>query len=186
MKAGEFTSVRATSRNARPFQPHYWNARGREESDAVTENIMQNTVKQGRPITNPNTITKRALAELSGADKRLDKVDALVESGFNVLDLSRSAALLHVIIEEFAESRDKDGLNLLFAATENLRKTAESVERIRASKAFTANEYDATINLVVGIIETLPEEQQTAALEMLAATRVRDLQNVTPLDDDDE
>ncbi len=160
-------------------------ARAGEENHAATENIMQNTVKQGRPLTNPNTIVKRALADLSSADNRLDKVDALVESGFNVLDLSRSAALLHVIIEEFAESRDKDGLNLLFAATENLRKTAESVERIRSSKAFTDNEYQATINLFVGIIELMPDDQQRAAIEMLSATRVRDLQNVTPVGDDE-
>ncbi len=143
---------------------------------------------RGRPVTSPSTIVKRAMSELSTNATRLQKADSLLASGFNVLDLNKNAALLHVIIDDFAESRVTDELQLLFAATENLRKTAESVERIRASKSFTANEYQATINLFVGIIELMPEEQQTAALEMLAATSVRDLQNVTPLDvgDDDD
>jgi hypothetical protein len=141
---------------------------------------MQNTVKQGRPLSNPNVIVKRALSELSDNSTRMERADTLVASGANVLDMTRNAALLQIIIEDFSESRDRDELQLLFAATENVRKTAESVERIRASKSFTANEYQATINLFVGIIETLPEEHQTAALEMMTATSVRDLQNVTP------
>lgn len=147
---------------------------------------MQNTVKQGRPLSNPNVIVKRALSELSDNSTRIERADNLVSSGANVLDMTRNAALLQILIEDFAESRDTGEIQLLFAATENVRKTAESVERIRASKAFTATEYQAMINLFVGIIETLPEELQHNALEMLAATRVRDLQNVTPLDDDDE
>jgi hypothetical protein len=145
---------------------------------------MQNNVKQGRPLSNPNVIVKRALSELSDNGTRIERADTLIASGADVLSMTRNAALLQIIVEDFSESRDRDELQLLFAATENVRKTAESVERIRASKAFTQNEYQATINLFVGIIETLPEAQQTAALEMLTATRAGELQNVTPLDED--
>jgi hypothetical protein len=158
-------------------------ARGREEN-TVQNQITTKKRGRGRPITSPSTIVKNAMSELSSNATRLQKADTLLASGFNVLDLNKNAALLHVIIDDFAESRATDELQLLFAATENLRKTAESVERIRASKAFTDSEYQATINLVVNIIELMPEELQHAAIEMLSATSVRDLQNVTPIDED--
>lgn len=117
----------------------------------------------GRPVTRPDTIIKKALQM---NDLRV-KGDNLVASGKDVLDLVPIAAMLHVLADEISLDRDSveggvDGekLQLLLSCLDLLRKTAGTVESIRASKAFTNAERDWFVLALSGFVELLPEAER--------------------------
>jgi len=120
----------------------------------------------GRPATLPATILKNALK----STELRAKADALIESGADVLDLQRVAAMVHVLVDEVSErDRGADGANfaLLIQCIETLRKCVEAVERVRASKAFTTAEYQLFIASMAAFVEGLPEEYRAGAAASL-------------------
>jgi hypothetical protein len=118
----------------------------------------------GRPATRPETLMRKSL---ESNELRL-KADALLESGADVLDLRQVAAQLHVLAGELAEKRhDGDTLPLLLQTLESARKTAESVERIRASKAFTKVEHEMFICALAAFVETLSDQERPRAIEFI-------------------
>ncbi len=120
----------------------------------------------GRPITNPKTLMQKSL---ESGELRL-KADALIESGADVLDLRQVAAQLHVLADELADKRhDGKSLPLLLQTLESARKTAESVERIRASKAFTTAERDWFVLALSDFVETVPEAEKPRLQEFIRA-----------------
>jgi len=111
----------------------------------------------GRPATRPETILRKALE----SDALRDKADRLIESGADVLDLRNVAAQLHVLAGELATKRhDGNSLPLLLQTLESARKTAESVERIRASKAFTTAERDWIVIKLSEFVSMMPEGER--------------------------
>jgi hypothetical protein len=112
----------------------------------------------GRPATRPETLLKKALE----SHALRDKADALIESGVDVLDLRNVAAQLHVLAGELSERRSEGNgeVALLLQCLESLRKCAESVERIRASKAFTTSERDFIVLALSDFVSTLPEPER--------------------------
>jgi hypothetical protein len=129
----------------------------------------------GRPATRPATILKNALQ----ADELRLKADALVESGVDVLDLRQVAAMLHVLSSELADKRsDAKAVPLLLQCLESLRKCAESVERIRASKAFTTAERDWIVLALSDFVEMMPEPERVRFHDFISA---RLLLKSTPL-----
>jgi hypothetical protein len=98
-----------------------------------------------------------------------DKADALIESGADVLDLRQVAAQLQVIAGELSERRSEGNgeIALLLQCLESLRKVSESVERIRASKAFTLAEKDFLIQTLADFIETLGEAERPRLREFI-------------------
>jgi hypothetical protein len=121
----------------------------------------------GRPATRPETILRKSLE--SGALR--DKADALIAKGADVLDLRQVAAQLQVVAGELAEKRSEGNgeVALLLQCLESLRKCAESVERIRASKAFTTAERDFIVLALSDFVETLPEEMRPRFHDFIAA-----------------
>ena len=132
----------------------------------------------GAALSNPNTILRR---ELLNSETR-QQAREMLSNGFNPYDLTETTTMLHIVVERLINDTTPENLQLFFQASENIRKAAESVERIRASKAFTEAEYQNTLNVFVAIIELMPNELQNSALEMLSATKAGELKNVTPVD----
>jgi hypothetical protein len=121
----------------------------------------------GRPATRPETILRKTLESSALGDK----ADALIASGADVLDLRQVAAQLQVVAGELAEKRSEGNgeVALLLQCLESLRKCAESVERIRASKAFTTAERDFIVLALSDFVETLPEEMRPRFHDFIAA-----------------
>jgi hypothetical protein len=111
----------------------------------------------GRPATRPETLLRKALE----SDALRDKADDLIQSGADVLDLRNVAAQLHVLAGELADKRhDGNSLPLLLQTLESARKTAESVERIRASKAFTTAERNWIVIKLSEFVSMMPEGER--------------------------
>lgn len=119
----------------------------------------------GRPATRPETLLKKALE----SDALRDKADKLIEGGADVLDLRQVAAQLHILAGELSEKRSEGNgeVALLLQCLESLRKCAESVERIRASKAFTKFEQDWLVITLSEFIETLAESERPRLWEFI-------------------
>ncbi len=117
-------------------------------------------------MTNPETVLKRALE----SNALRGKADALIESGVDVLELRQVAAMLHVLSSELAENRDKghQEVALLLQCLESLRKTAETIERIRASKAFTNAERDWIVLALGDFVEMMPDEMKAQFHEFIS------------------
>ncbi len=121
----------------------------------------------GRPATRPETLLRKALE----SDALRDKADALIATGADILDLRQVAAQLHVIAGELSERRSEGNgeVALLLQCLESLRKVSESVERIRASKAFTSAERDFIVLALSDFVETMPEEMRPRFHDFIAA-----------------
>jgi hypothetical protein len=90
----------------------------------------------------------------------------------NPWDFNHEAAMLRQLLDDFLIKHEETGLDVESVRTaagliSDISRLSERNERIRASKAFTAVEYQATINMVVNIIEMLPESQQGDAIAMI-------------------
>jgi hypothetical protein len=132
----------------------------------------------GRPATRPETLLRKSLE----SDALRQKADKLIESGADVLDLRNVAGQLQILAGEMAEKRSEGNgeVKLLLQSLENLRKCAETVERIRASKAFTNAERDWIVLALSDFVEMMPEPER-ARFHAFIESRLLLRSNTAPL-----